>query len=64
MQLTSGLSPGGSAPSWAAGRRSRIRDRHSGKALGVDDMFTADSARVVRFSENGTDDHLWQMPAR
>jgi hypothetical protein len=24
-------------------------------------MSTADSAQVVQFSDNGTDDHLWQL---
>ncbi|MET8238290.1 RICIN domain-containing protein, partial [Streptomyces sp. NPDC005078] len=32
-----------------------------GKVLGVDNMSTADSAHVVQFSDNGTDDHLWQL---
>ncbi|GGK82638.1 hypothetical protein GCM10012284_15800 [Mangrovihabitans endophyticus] len=39
----------------------RIQNRHSGKVLGVDQMSTADSARVVQFADNGTADHLWQV---
>jgi hypothetical protein len=39
----------------------RIQNRNSGKVLGVDQMSTADSARVVQFADNGTADHLWQL---
>ena len=39
----------------------KIRNQNSGKVLGVDQMSTADSARVVQFSDNGTADHLWQF---
>jgi hypothetical protein len=39
----------------------KIRNKNSGKVLGVDQMSTADSARVVQFSDNGTADHLWQF---
>ncbi len=39
----------------------RIRNVNSGKVLGVDQMSTADSARVVQFDDNGTADHLWQF---
>jgi hypothetical protein len=46
-------SPGGAA--------FRIRNRNSGKVLGVDGMSTADSAHVVQFADNGTADHLWQL---
>lgn len=38
-----------------------IRNRHSGKVLGVDGMSTADSAQVVQFTDNGTADHLWRF---
>ncbi|MET7857625.1 RICIN domain-containing protein, partial [Streptomyces sp. NPDC005318] len=41
--------------------RYRIRNRHSGKVLGVDNMSTDNSAHVVQFDDNGTDDHLWQL---
>ncbi|MFI1443615.1 RICIN domain-containing protein, partial [Streptomyces fructofermentans] len=33
----------------------------SGKVLGVDGMSTQNSAHVVQFEDNGTDDHLWQF---
>ena len=33
----------------------------SGKVLAVAGMSTADSADVVQFSDDGTDDHLWQL---
>ncbi len=48
-------SPGG------GGAGFRIMNRNSGKVLGVDQMSTADSARVVQFSDNGTDDHVWHL---
>ncbi|WP_410597308.1 RICIN domain-containing protein [Amycolatopsis sp. lyj-23] len=41
----------------------RIVNRNSGKVLGVDQISTADSARVVQFADNGTDDHLWHLIA-
>ncbi len=39
----------------------RLRNKNSGKVLGVDRMSTADSAQVVQFDDNGTADHLWQL---
>ncbi len=39
----------------------KIRNRNSGKVMGVDVMSTANSARVVQFDDNGTADHLWQF---
>ena len=39
----------------------RLRNVNSGKVMGVDQMSTADSARVVQFDDNGTADHLWQL---
>ena len=53
-------SPGGH-PWWAAGASLRLRNRNSGKVLGVDLMSTANSARVVQYDDNGTADHLWQL---
>ncbi len=29
--------------------------------LGVDGMSTANSAIVVQYEDNGTDDHMWQL---
>ncbi|MFJ4677742.1 RICIN domain-containing protein [Kitasatospora sp. NPDC088783] len=47
---------------WTTGGASfRLRNRNSGKVLGVDGMSTADSARVVQFADSGTADHLWQL---
>ena len=49
---------------WTAGGGGaafRIKNRNSGKVLGVDGMSTADSANVVQFGDNGTADHLWQL---
>jgi hypothetical protein len=47
---------------WTTGGAAfRIRNRNSGKVLGVDGMSTADSARVVQFGDTGTADHLWQL---
>lgn len=39
----------------------RIQNQNSGKLLGVDQMSTANSARVVQFADNGTADHLWRL---
>ena len=44
-----------------AGQWYRIRNKNSGKVLGVDGMSTVDSANVVQFSDNGSADHLWQF---
>ncbi|MCS0606307.1 glycoside hydrolase family 127 protein [Streptomyces sp. LP11] len=38
-----------------------IRNKNSGKVLGVDGMSTANSAQVVQYDDNGTADHLWQL---
>ncbi|MEC3992381.1 RICIN domain-containing protein [Actinacidiphila sp. DG2A-62] len=38
-----------------------IRNKNSGKVMGVDVMSTANSAHVVQFDDNGTADHLWQL---
>ncbi|WTI79163.1 glycoside hydrolase family 127 protein [Streptomyces sp. NBC_00726] len=54
-----GAEPG--AEPWLADRWYRIRNHHSGKVLGVDSMSLDDSAHVVQFDDNGTDDHLWQL---
>ncbi|MFE7627620.1 RICIN domain-containing protein [Streptomyces sp. NPDC057509] len=48
---------------WLADRWYRIRNRHSGKVLGVDGMSTADSAHIVQFGDTGTDDHDWRLVA-
>ncbi|MFC6593925.1 RICIN domain-containing protein [Kitasatospora paranensis] len=53
-------SPDGT-PWTVGGAAFRIRNRHSGKVLGVDQMSTADSARVVQLADSGTDDHLWSL---
>jgi hypothetical protein len=39
----------------------RLRNVNSGKVMGVDQMSTTNSARVVQFDDNGTADHLWQL---
>jgi hypothetical protein len=39
----------------------KIRNKNSGKVMGVDVMSTANSAHVVQFDDNGTADHLWQL---
>jgi hypothetical protein len=52
----------GSSPVWPAAMPAfRIRNRNSGKVLGVDQMSMADSARVVQFADSGTADHLWWL---
>src|SRR5690349_1803332 len=37
----------------------RPRNPNWGKVLAVENMSTANSARVQQFSDNGTEDHLW-----
>ncbi|MFQ3561262.1 glycoside hydrolase family 127 protein [Streptomyces gramineus] len=39
----------------------RLRNKNSGKVMGVDLMSTANSAHVVQYDDNGTADHLWQL---
>ena len=39
----------------------KLRNRNRGKVLGVQDMSTADNARVVQWSDSGTADHLWTL---
>lgn len=39
----------------------RIRNKHSDKVLAVDNMSTANSARVVQFDDTPTGDHAWQL---
>ncbi|MFD4542080.1 RICIN domain-containing protein [Streptomyces bauhiniae] len=39
----------------------RIRNKHSNKVLAVDNMSTANSARVVQFDDTPTGDHAWQL---
>lgn len=52
---------GGGRP-WRRGDAAfRIRNRNSGKVLGVDGMLTTDSARVVQFADTGTPEHLWRL---
>lgn len=61
LRITAFPQTGGTRQWAGAGAGFRIRNRHSGKVLGVDGMSTADSARVVQFSDNGTADHLWRL---
>ncbi|MFE2378588.1 beta-L-arabinofuranosidase domain-containing protein [Streptomyces sp. NPDC059398] len=44
-----------------AGDFLKVRNKNSGKVLGVDLMSTANSAPVVQYDDNGTADHLWQL---
>lgn len=50
----------GTGDSSSGGYR-RIRNKHSDKVMGVDLMSTANSAHVVQYDDNGTDDHLRQF---
>ncbi len=61
LRITSFPTAAPDAEPWLSDRWYRVRNRHSGKVLGVDTMSTADSAHVVQFDDNGTDDHLWQL---
>ncbi|MFJ2093930.1 RICIN domain-containing protein [Streptomyces sp. NPDC087901] len=61
LRITSFPTAGPGAEPWLSDRWYRIRNRHSGKVLGVDNMSTADSAHVVQFGDTGTDDHDWQL---
>jgi hypothetical protein len=40
---------------------SKIVNKHSGKVLGISNMSTSDGAQALQWSDNGTDDHLWQF---
>lgn len=61
LRITSFPTTDPGAEPWLSDGWYRIRNRHSGKVLGVDNMSTADSAHVVQFGDTGTDDHLWQL---
>ncbi|QHY93956.1 Ricin-type beta-trefoil lectin domain protein [Streptomyces sp. S4.7] len=53
-------SPGGRA--WTAEPPyRRIRNKHSGKVLGVEGMSLDAGGRVVQFDNTGTADHAWQL---
>lgn len=38
----------------------RLRNLNSGKVLGVENMSTADNARLLQWADNGTADHRWR----
>jgi beta-L-arabinofuranosidase (glycosyl hydrolase family 127)/ricin-type beta-trefoil lectin protein/glycosyl hydrolase family 127 (putative beta-L-arabinofuranosidase) len=61
LRITSFPTIGAGTPWPAAGAAVRIQNQNSGKVLGVDQMSTADSARVVQFGDTGTADHLWEI---
>jgi hypothetical protein len=61
LRITSFPQTGGTKAWAAAGAAFRIKNKNSGKVLGVDGMSTADSANVVQFTDNGTADHLWHV---
>ncbi|MET8811732.1 beta-L-arabinofuranosidase domain-containing protein [Streptomyces sp. NPDC004549] len=42
----------------------RVQSKHSGKVLAVDNMSTANSARVVQYDNTPTGDHAWQFVDR
>ncbi|MGW4304277.1 RICIN domain-containing protein [Streptomyces sp. NPDC004376] len=42
----------------------RVQNKHSGKVLAVDNMSTANSARVVQYDNTPTGDHAWQFVDR
>ncbi|WP_018548875.1 RICIN domain-containing protein [Streptomyces sp. LaPpAH-108] len=42
----------------------RVQNKHSGKVLAVDNMSTANSARVVQYDNTPTGDHAWQLVDR
>ncbi|GLY96924.1 RICIN domain-containing protein [Actinoplanes sp. NBRC 103695] len=59
LRITSFPRIGDGRPWTEPGVAFRIQNQNSGKVLGVDQMSTADSARVVQFADSGTADHLW-----
>ncbi|MCU7722234.1 RICIN domain-containing protein [Actinoplanes sp. KI2] len=61
LRITSFPTIGAGTPWQTAAVAFRIQNQNSGKVLGVDGMSTANSARVVQFSDNGTADHLWRL---
>ena len=39
----------------------KIVNKHSGLLLGITNMSTSAGALALQWSDNGTDDHLWQI---
>jgi hypothetical protein len=61
LRITSFPTIGAGTPWQPLGVAVRIQNQNSGKVLGVDQMSTANSARVVQFADSGTADHLWHL---
>jgi beta-L-arabinofuranosidase (glycosyl hydrolase family 127)/glycosyl hydrolase family 127 (putative beta-L-arabinofuranosidase)/ricin-type beta-trefoil lectin protein len=61
LRITSFPAIGAGTPWQPPAPAVRIQNQNSGKVLGVDQMSTANSARVVQFGDTGTADHLWQV---
>jgi hypothetical protein len=61
LRITAFPQTGGSTSWGTPGVPVRIQNQNSGKVLAVSNMSTADAAKVVQFTDNGTADHLWQL---
>lgn len=61
LRITSFPQTGGTRSWQVLGAPFRLRNRNSGKVLGVSGMSLGNSANVVQFSDNGTADHLWRF---
>lgn len=61
LRITAFPRTGGTRGWGSAGVVLRVQNKNSGKVLAVDGMSTANSARVVQFSDVGTADHKWRL---
>jgi Beta-L-arabinofuranosidase, GH127/Ricin-type beta-trefoil lectin domain-like len=61
LRITAFPQVGGATPWGGNGVAYRVQNKNSGKVLAVDQMSTADSARVVQFTDSGSPDHLWRL---
>ncbi|MEU4744708.1 RICIN domain-containing protein [Actinosynnema sp. NPDC023658] len=61
LRITAFPRTGGSDGWGTPGVVLRVQNKNSGKVLAVDGSSTANSARVVQFSDTGTADHRWRL---
>ncbi|RSM87579.1 hypothetical protein DMH04_11285 [Kibdelosporangium aridum] len=61
LRITSFPQAGGTKPWGTPGVVLRIQNGNSRKVLAVDGMSTANSARILQFSDTGSADHKWRL---
>jgi hypothetical protein len=61
LRITSFPQTGGAQTWGTAGVLCRIQNLNSAKVLAVEGSSTANSARIVQFTDNGTTGHLWRI---